>query len=230
MMRRRHRQQRPVDAVRGFTLIELLVVLLIVGVMVGMASLAVGDNRGEVVEREAQRLVALLRLAQDEATLSGQAVGLHVSHDGYAFLAQQDADTWVPMTGDRALAPHDLPEFVRLDMLVDGEPITPGRTGLSGGDGGDDDPGLSGGGDPGLSDSGSESGADSTDADADNGEQTASSGDDEENPEGKEPHTVIYPSGEIYPFQLDVAGDEPGGRYFRITGEIHGEIALETRD
>lgn len=221
----RRRRQQAAGPPRGFTLIELLVVLLIVGIMVGMATLAVGDNRDEVVEREARRLVALLRLAQDEATLSGNAVGLHVSHDGYAFLAQQDQDTWVPMTGDRSLAPRELPEFVRLDMLVDGEPVTPARTGLSGDSDGGDDPGLSGGGEPGLSDSEEEA-----EASGQANTETSDSADSGNTAESKEPHTVIYPSGEVYPFQLDVADEEPGGRYYRITGEIHGEIALETRE
>lgn len=223
-----HAPRRPLRAARaprGFTLIELLVVLVVVGVMVALASLAVGDNRGEVIQREANRLVALLRLAQDEATLSGQPIGLHVAHDGYTFLAQQDQDTWTPVTGDRSLGPREVPEFVRLDMLVDGEPISPDRSGLSGGDDGSAEPGLSGESGPGLGESG--------DSGPDQGESGETEDDDPETADdeddGKTPHTVIYPSGEIYPFQLDVAGQEPGP-YYRITGEIHGEIALEKRD
>lgn len=227
-MIRQPRRPLSTRTARGFTLIELMVVLVIVGVMVALASLAVGDNRGEAIEREAQRLTALLRLAQDEATLSGQAVALHVSHDGYAFLAQRDPDTWTAMTGDRALGPRKVPEFVRLDMLVDGEPVSPEPDGLSGGDdSGSDNPGLSGESGPGLSDS---------EAQAEAGHPTpnnAASGRENSRADaedaGKTPHTVIYPSGEIYPFQLDVAGEEPGP-YYRITGEIHGEITLEKRD
>lgn len=223
MSQRRHQHGPWAGATGGFTLIELLVVLLIAGVMVGLASLAVGDNRGEVIQREAERLVALLRLARDEATLSGQAVGLHVSHDGYAFLAQQGPDTWVPMTGDRALAPRSVPEFVRLDMLVDGEPVNPANSGLSGADSDEgDEPGLSGDGEPGLSGAGDEQ------APGKDGPTRRS--DTEDGAQGKTPHTIIYPSGEVYPFQLDVAGQEPGGRYYRITGEIHGEIALQIRE
>ncbi|HEB98834.1 MAG TPA: type II secretion system protein GspH, partial [Thiotrichales bacterium] len=50
--------------VRGFTLIELLVVIVIIGIVVGFATLSLGgDRRGDELEEESRRFAALLSLA-----------------------------------------------------------------------------------------------------------------------------------------------------------------------
>ena len=100
----------------GFTLLELLVVLLIFGLLVGFAVLAVGGTASRQMEQEARRLVELAGLARDESLLTGQARALGFSRDGYAFLEQVFLDdervTWVPL--ERApLAPRSL---ARLDL------------------------------------------------------------------------------------------------------------------
>ena len=85
----------------GFTLLELLVVLLIFGLLVGFAVLAVGGTASRQMEQEARRLVELAGLARDESLLTGQARALGFSRDGYAFLEQVFLDdervTWVPL-------------------------------------------------------------------------------------------------------------------------------------
>ena len=89
---------------RGFTLLELLVVLLIFGLLVGFAVLAVGGGASRQMEQEARRLVELAGLARDESLLTGQARALGFSRDGYAFLEQVFLDdtrvTWIEL--DRA--------------------------------------------------------------------------------------------------------------------------------
>jgi len=95
----------------GFTLLELLVVLLIFGLLVGFAVLAVGGTASRQMEQEARRLVELAGLARDESLLTGQARALGFSRTGYAFLEQVFLDdervTWVPL--ERApLAPRSL--------------------------------------------------------------------------------------------------------------------------
>jgi len=95
----------------GFTLLELLVVLLIFGLLVGFAVLAVGGSASRQMEQEARRLVELAGLARDESLLTGQARALGFSRDGYAFLEQVFLDdqrvTWVPL--ERApLTPRSL--------------------------------------------------------------------------------------------------------------------------
>ena len=55
---------------RGFSLIELLVVVLLVGIILTMATLAVGPTTGaDDSAAEARRLAALLELAREQAVL-----------------------------------------------------------------------------------------------------------------------------------------------------------------
>lgn len=56
---------------RGFTLLELLVVLALLAVAVGTVSLAIRDPAATQLEREAERLAALLEAARAEARAAG---------------------------------------------------------------------------------------------------------------------------------------------------------------
>ena len=58
----------------GFTLIELMVVLLLVALVSGLASLALRDGSEARLERDGQRLAALLEAGRAEARASGVAV------------------------------------------------------------------------------------------------------------------------------------------------------------
>jgi general secretion pathway protein H len=59
---------------RGFTLIELLIVLAIVALASTLAALAVRDPQTSALEREADRLSALLEAARAESRASGLTV------------------------------------------------------------------------------------------------------------------------------------------------------------
>jgi general secretion pathway protein H len=58
----------------GFTLIELLIVLAIVALASTLATLAVRDPQASALEREADRLSALLEAARAESRASGLTV------------------------------------------------------------------------------------------------------------------------------------------------------------
>ncbi len=62
---------------RGFSLIEILVVVFIVGIIASMASLVISANdpKEQLVD-SAANLTALMTLASEEATLTGEALGL----------------------------------------------------------------------------------------------------------------------------------------------------------
>jgi general secretion pathway protein H len=69
----------------GFTLLELLVVVSIIAIASAGVAFAVRDAAGAPLERDAQRLAALLESARARARLSGQPVRWVASETGFRF-------------------------------------------------------------------------------------------------------------------------------------------------
>lgn len=109
----------------GFTLIELLVVLVIIGIVITMATLAVGNGRDATLKTEAQRVATLVDLAGDEATLQGRELGLQFTRTGYRFLFLQPAQStdkpaqWLPVANDRELRQRQFPNGVAAQLLLE---------------------------------------------------------------------------------------------------------------
>ena len=72
-------------AYRGFTLIELLVVLVIIAIGMAGVSLALRDSGSNTLERDAQRLAALLEAARLQSRSTGVAVRWQPTAEGFAF-------------------------------------------------------------------------------------------------------------------------------------------------
>jgi len=111
---------------RGFTLIELLVVMVLIGVIAGLATLAIGDGADRELRQEAQRLAGVLDLAHDELLITGganRALGLR--RDGYSMLdlvLLDDATREWQAVLDPQLGPHYFNEgVVELEYEADGE-------------------------------------------------------------------------------------------------------------
>lgn len=105
---------------RGFTLVELLIVLVLVGVMGSIAVLAMGQaDPGRRVELEAQRLARLLELAEQEASIRGEVVGIELYLGGYRFL-QQQADGWQAIN-DALFQSRTLSAPLQLALTLSGE-------------------------------------------------------------------------------------------------------------
>lgn len=118
----------------GFTLIELLVVLVLVGIVAGLAVLAIGDPAERELQQEVRRLQTLLELARDEQMITGggeRALGFR--GDGYSLLELRLLDDrsrqWMPVT-DRLLGPRELDtSLFELTLEQDGRRIPLSLTG-----------------------------------------------------------------------------------------------------
>jgi general secretion pathway protein H len=110
---------------RGFTLLELLVVLVILGVAAGAVSLSVAPSEERMVEREAQRLASLFRLAQDEARVRGRPVSWEADAQGYRFLIGRQE----PEAADDPLRarswPFPVQRIVAPPLAFGAEPLLP---------------------------------------------------------------------------------------------------------
>ena len=101
----------------GFTLLELMVVVAIVAIASAGVSFALRDAAGAPLERDAQRLAALLESARAKSRLTGQPVRWVPTADAFRFdglppesLPQKwlDKDTRVRAGGPLQLGPEPI--------------------------------------------------------------------------------------------------------------------------
>ena len=69
----------------GFTLLELLVVVSIIAIAAAGVAFAVRDTAGQPLERDAQRLAALLESARARSRMSGAPVRWVATEEGFRF-------------------------------------------------------------------------------------------------------------------------------------------------
>ena len=103
----------------GFTLLEVLVVVFIIGIMVTMGVMSVrGVSVEEQMAEEVKRMDALLQLAQEEAILRSQEIGVHLDTDNYSFLLL-DGREWRAIEDDKLFRKREMPEGVRLSLTIE---------------------------------------------------------------------------------------------------------------
>jgi len=116
----------------GFTLVEMLVVLVVVGILVSIFTLSIGNFAEDDGAEDMRRLEALLDLAAEEAAMQGREIGLTFYQHGYEFAIRETLEDeegrliqrWTPLTDDRLLRPRDLGENLSVDLELDGNEIT----------------------------------------------------------------------------------------------------------
>lgn len=110
---------------RGFSLLELLVVVVIIGILATMFTLSVGITSGDrELEREADRLQALLQLASEDAVLQGRELGLRFYPDSYEFSILDPVENrWQVVALDPLLRERKLAEDVELLVTIEGREI-----------------------------------------------------------------------------------------------------------
>jgi len=87
------RPRWPAAGPRGFTLIELLVVIALIAIVSAGASLALRDSAAGALERDAQRLAAVLEAARAQSRASGAPVLWRAHNRGFVLLGLPQPST-----------------------------------------------------------------------------------------------------------------------------------------
>ncbi len=118
---RAHRSNRGLTH-HGFTLIEILVVIVILAVVAGAVTFAIGGVGGErQLAHQAEQTQALIGYACEQAELTGHSIGIGVSTQGYRFL-QLEREDWLPFVGGD-LRTRKWLETTRAALSRDGRPL-----------------------------------------------------------------------------------------------------------
>lgn len=113
---------------KGFTLLELLVVLVIIGIVVTFATLAIGNSIEQQISDEARRFIALTETASNEAMLQGRELGLRFDEEGYQFmflaLLDDGSRQWQELQHDLLLRARGFPPEISARLILEDRPQT----------------------------------------------------------------------------------------------------------
>jgi general secretion pathway protein H len=117
--------RRPRHASTGFTLVEILVVLVIIGVMIGGAVLSVHVASSDSdLEKERNRIVAVMDYIRDQATLQSREYGIRCFEGGYEFLVYDARnEVWLRVEDDALTQARKLPVGIEMTLAVEGQKI-----------------------------------------------------------------------------------------------------------
>ncbi len=102
---------------RGLTLVELLVVMVIIGLASSLVLLNAPPSRA-VVERDAMRFAASVRIALDEMVMTGAAYRLVIDATGYGYERYQGG-VWKPDGVERAFQHVAFDDGVTASVEID---------------------------------------------------------------------------------------------------------------
>lgn len=97
-------------------------VVMLIGIILSVAVLGTGGDRAALAETEARRMLALFRLAQEEAILGRRELAARILPDGYEFQVRED-DHWLPLQGIAVLRPRRLPGDLTIRLRQDDLPV-----------------------------------------------------------------------------------------------------------
>ncbi len=106
---------------KGFTLIEILVVMILLGIIMTIAMLSIGNSQSEQLEEDMRRLLQIMRLAHEEAIINQQTLAMKFSPHGYA-LQRYDGKgkIWIPVTEPAFFQAKKLDQGYEIKLLQEG--------------------------------------------------------------------------------------------------------------
>lgn len=80
--------------------------------------------RDDDAKTEARRLAALIRLAAEEALLTGRELGLRIDADELRFYVFEDeTGRWLVLDADDTFRPRAIPDHLDLDLVLEGQAV-----------------------------------------------------------------------------------------------------------
>jgi general secretion pathway protein H len=109
----------------GFTLVEIMVVVFIVGlVTAGIIVTYAGNNRDTELDKEAERLDALIGYVREQAELQTRDYGLRMDRLRYEFVVFDPiANQWRTVNEDNVLRERPIPEGLIPGLVVEGRSV-----------------------------------------------------------------------------------------------------------
>jgi general secretion pathway protein H len=120
-----NRPRVPRAASSGFTLVEIMIVAFIIGLVAAAAVITFGGERRDAeLEREAERLDALLDYAREQAELQTRDFGFRVNRLNYQFVVFDVLrNEWRVAHEDEALRERALQEGLLPSLVIEGRPV-----------------------------------------------------------------------------------------------------------
>lgn len=112
----------PARRCRGFTLLEILIALALAASMLAIVVPHIGGATAPSVQRELDRVRALVALGSEQAIVHGADLGVGFTPDGYRFF-QRVQRSWVPLREPRAYRDYRFAPGMSLQLRVEGDVV-----------------------------------------------------------------------------------------------------------